>query len=148
MIEIMMNRLPVELSNNAWALYRAIMVHKASRGENIGDSTKVSQQDIINNCTTHSKTTVRKYLKELLDSGYIKIERKKQGELVVNNYKELVKSYSNGEIHPLDLKEAAAKYVNDIIEPVRKHFRISFTLLCFAYSPMSCYGAIGEDVMV
>ncbi len=53
----------------------------------------------------------------------IKIERKKQGELIVNDYKELVKSYSNGEIHPLDLKEAAAKYVNELIEPVRKHFK-------------------------
>ncbi|MFH0936124.1 MAG: tyrosine--tRNA ligase [Candidatus Woesearchaeota archaeon] len=53
----------------------------------------------------------------------IKIERKKQGELIVDNYKELIKSYLNGEIHPLDLKEAAAKYVNNLIEPVRKHFK-------------------------
>jgi tyrosyl-tRNA synthetase len=53
----------------------------------------------------------------------IKIERKKHGELIVDNYKELAKLYSNGEIHPMDLKEAAAKYVNDLIEPVRKHFK-------------------------
>lgn len=53
----------------------------------------------------------------------VKIERKKQGPLVVMNYKELAKLYSNGEIHPLDLKEATAKYVNELIEPVRKHFK-------------------------
>ena len=53
----------------------------------------------------------------------INIERKKQGPLTVTNYKELAKLYSNGEIHPLDLKEATAKYVNEVIEPVRKHFK-------------------------
>ncbi|MFH1332164.1 MAG: tyrosine--tRNA ligase [archaeon] len=53
----------------------------------------------------------------------IKIERKKQGPLTVADYKELTKLYSNGEIHPLDLKEAAAIHVNKLIEPVRKHFK-------------------------
>jgi tyrosyl-tRNA synthetase len=53
----------------------------------------------------------------------VQIERKKQGGLTLTSYNELAKLYSNGEIHPLDLKEATAKYVNEIIEPVRNHFK-------------------------
>jgi tyrosyl-tRNA synthetase len=53
----------------------------------------------------------------------VNIERKKQGPLTIPNYKELAKLYSNGEIHPLDLKEATSRYVNEVIEPVRKHFK-------------------------
>lgn len=53
----------------------------------------------------------------------IKIERKKLGELTITQFNDLEKAYSQGEIHPLDLKEAAAVYINKAVEPVRKHFK-------------------------
>ncbi len=30
--------------------------------------------------------------------------------------------FSGGEIHPLDLKNATAKYINEILKPVREYF--------------------------
>ncbi|MEM4263399.1 MAG: tyrosine--tRNA ligase [Candidatus Woesearchaeota archaeon] len=44
------------------------------------------------------------------------------GDIEINDYDELVKIYSEGKLHPMDLKTAVARYVNDLVEPVRKHF--------------------------
>ena len=54
----------------------------------------------------------------------IKIERpvKFGGTLEFNSYEELEAKYVKGEIHPLDLKNSVAFYINDLIAPVRKHF--------------------------
>ncbi|MEK6904419.1 MAG: tyrosine--tRNA ligase [Nanoarchaeota archaeon] len=54
----------------------------------------------------------------------VKIERDKKfgGDVEFSNYNGLVKSYSDGEVHPLDLKKAVAFYVNKMLDPVRKHF--------------------------
>ena len=54
----------------------------------------------------------------------IKIERPETfgGNLEITGYDELVKIYSEGRLHPMDLKTAVAKYVNELVEPVRKHF--------------------------
>ena len=43
------------------------------------------------------------------------------GELCIKGYDELVKSYKEG-LHPLDLKKAVAATLNELLEPVRKHF--------------------------
>lgn len=39
-----------------------------------------------------------------------------------NSYEELTKEYEEGLLHPGDLKTAVAKVINELIEPVRKHF--------------------------
>lgn len=39
-----------------------------------------------------------------------------------NSYEELTKEYEEGLLHPDDLKTAVAKVINELIEPVRKHF--------------------------
>jgi tyrosyl-tRNA synthetase len=54
-----------------------------------------------------------------------KIERSEKfgGDVSFDSYPGLEKAYSKKEIHPLDLKKASAKYINELIEPVRKHFR-------------------------
>ncbi|MBI1934942.1 tyrosine--tRNA ligase [Candidatus Woesearchaeota archaeon] len=44
------------------------------------------------------------------------------GDLVVGNYKELEKLYSEGKIHPMDLKNAAVFYINEMVNPVRGAF--------------------------
>ena len=45
------------------------------------------------------------------------------GDLVVENYKELEKIYSEGKIHPMDLKNSVAFYINEMVNPVREAFR-------------------------
>ena len=52
------------------------------------------------------------------------VERPKKfgGNLNFGNYEELEKTFGEKELHPMDLKQATANHVNDLIEPVRKHF--------------------------
>ena len=40
-----------------------------------------------------------------------------------NNYADLEKDYAEGILHPGDLKPALSKVLNELIEPVRKHFQ-------------------------
>jgi tyrosyl-tRNA synthetase len=44
------------------------------------------------------------------------------GNLSIGSYDELVKVYSAGKLHPMDLKNAAAARINELVAPVRKHF--------------------------
>jgi tyrosyl-tRNA synthetase len=48
---------------------------------------------------------------------------KKGGELQVKSYNELESLYLKNEIHPMDLKSAAADSLNELIEPGRAVFR-------------------------
>ncbi|MFA5772253.1 MAG: tyrosine--tRNA ligase [Thermoplasmata archaeon] len=54
----------------------------------------------------------------------MKIERppKYGGDMLIKNYDELENLYKNKQLHPLDLKNTTARYLNDILEPVRKYF--------------------------
>ncbi|MEM4230781.1 MAG: tyrosine--tRNA ligase [Candidatus Pacearchaeota archaeon] len=65
------------------------------------------------------------YLKYLIFKRYseIKIERplKFGGDIVVN-YEDLVKIYTEGKLHPLDLKNTVIFYLNEMIKPVRDYF--------------------------
>jgi len=53
-----------------------------------------------------------------------KIERPKKfgGDITFKSYEELEKAYSAGELHPADLKVAAAEAMDKLIAPVRNHF--------------------------
>jgi len=50
------------------------------------------------------------------------VERKYGEKIEFWSYEELEKYYREGKIHPLDLKEAVAHYLNEIIKPIREHF--------------------------
>ena len=52
----------------------------------------------------------------------IKRSEKFGGDLVIENYHELEKLYSEGKIHPIDLKNSVAYYINVMIAPVREKF--------------------------
>jgi tyrosyl-tRNA synthetase len=54
----------------------------------------------------------------------IKIERSEKfgGDIEIESYAELEKLYREGKIHPLDLKNAVAGYLEKMIKPVREHF--------------------------
>ena len=45
------------------------------------------------------------------------------GDIEFDNYIDLEKKYENGEIHPQDSKNTLVYYLNQLIEPVRKHFQ-------------------------
>jgi len=45
------------------------------------------------------------------------------GSLSVSSYDELARIYRSGELHPADLKSATASYINELIKPVRMHFK-------------------------
>jgi tyrosyl-tRNA synthetase len=65
------------------------------------------------------------YLKYLVFKRYskIKISRSEKfgGNLEIN-YSGLEKIYSEGKLHPLDLKKCVSFYLNEMIEPVREYF--------------------------
>jgi len=54
----------------------------------------------------------------------LKIERPKKfgGDIIVNSYDELEKLFGKGKIHPLDLKNSVAEYLEKLIKPIREHF--------------------------
>ncbi|MBU3941118.1 MAG: tyrosine--tRNA ligase [Nanoarchaeota archaeon] len=44
------------------------------------------------------------------------------GTLKYKSYKDLEKDFVDKKLHPMDLKKATAKYINEFLEPVRTHF--------------------------
>ncbi len=55
------------------------------------------------------------------------------GDLKFESYLDLEKSYKKKELHPLDLKNGVASYMNKLLDPVRKHFKSKQTLVKKAY---------------
>ena len=52
----------------------------------------------------------------------IKRPEKFGGDLRIATYDELERLFVDGKLHPMDLKNATAIYVNELLEPVRNHF--------------------------
>lgn len=67
------------------------------------------------------------YTKHLLFESFdsLEIERKKKhgGNIEYHNYKELEKAYKKSELHPLDLKKNVSRYLNQLVKPIREHFK-------------------------
>ncbi len=59
---------------------------------------------------------------EKFDSIKIEGPAKFGGNLEFSNFEELEKSYKEGKIHPLDLKNTVSEELTKILEPVRKYF--------------------------
>jgi tyrosyl-tRNA synthetase len=55
-----------------------------------------------------------------------KVERPEKfgGNVIYKDYSELEKDFIEKKLHPMDLKSASAKYIDELLEPVRKHFQI------------------------
>lgn len=77
------------------------------------------EKEIVNN-------PILDYCKHIIFRRYkeIVIERPQKygGNIVFDSYDELEKTYMEGKLHPLDLKNAIAKYLNELIAPIREHF--------------------------
>lgn len=59
---------------------------------------------------------------EKFNTMEIKRQEKFGGDVVIENYRELEKLYHEGKIHPADLKNTVASYINEMIKPVRESF--------------------------
>lgn len=92
-----------------------------------------SKEDInrkINNAYCPAKQTtdnpILEYMKYIIFEKFktVEIERPSKfgGNISFNSYQELEKTYSTGELHPLDLKKATSNYVDQLVDPVRKYF--------------------------
>ncbi|MEM5879393.1 MAG: tyrosine--tRNA ligase [Candidatus Aenigmatarchaeota archaeon] len=66
------------------------------------------------------------YAKHLIFRKFksMKVERplKFGGTIEFKSYEEVEKAFKQGELHPLDLKNAVADYLDQMIKPVREHF--------------------------
>jgi tyrosyl-tRNA synthetase len=56
------------------------------------------------------------------DEFVIERPTKYGGSITYTSYKDLERDFVTKKIHPMDLKNSTATYVNKIIEPIRKHF--------------------------
>lgn len=52
----------------------------------------------------------------------IKRPSKFGGDIEIDGYKELEKLFKDGKLHPLDIKKETVEALDEILEPVRKHF--------------------------
>ncbi|MBT4538944.1 tyrosine--tRNA ligase [Candidatus Woesearchaeota archaeon] len=60
---------------------------------------------------------------EKVDTFVIERPEKFGGDVTFNSYSDLENSFVKGEVHPADLKTATAKYINELLEPVREYFK-------------------------
>ncbi|MFC1648832.1 tyrosine--tRNA ligase [Nanoarchaeota archaeon] len=69
---------------------------------------------------------VMEYMKyivfEKFDEVVVERPDKFGGNASYSSYKALTEAYLSGDLHPMDLKKACSKYINELMEPVRKHF--------------------------
>ncbi|MEM5812636.1 MAG: tyrosine--tRNA ligase, partial [Candidatus Aenigmatarchaeota archaeon] len=76
--------------------------------------------------TVH-ENPLAEYMKYIIFEKFktVKIERpaKFGGDLELESYSEFARLYEEGKIHPADVKHAVINYINEILEPVRKHFQ-------------------------
>ena len=59
----------------------------------------------------------------IINNFEIKRDKKFGGDLEYRDYEKLEKDYSAGKIHPLDLKNTIASYLDEIIAPIRKNWK-------------------------
>ncbi|MEM2761053.1 MAG: tyrosine--tRNA ligase, partial [Nitrososphaerales archaeon] len=45
------------------------------------------------------------------------------GNVTFGSYVEVEEAFTSKKLHPMDLKQSLARYLNEIIEPVRSHFK-------------------------
>lgn len=59
---------------------------------------------------------------EKIDKFEVKRPEKFGGDIIYNNYEKLEKDFVEKKLHPMDLKNSAAIYINQLLEPIRHHF--------------------------
>ncbi len=86
-----------------------------------------------NGVLEHLKMLVMPVLKSEGKDFVVERPDKWGGDLIYQNYQEVEDDYLSGELHPQDLKEALARELIDILEPIRKRFEGKEGLIEKAY---------------
>jgi len=75
---------------------------------------------------TTAENPLAEYMRYIIFEKHDKVtisrSEKFGGDLAFGSYAEFEEAYNAGKIHPADLKNAVAFYINEIIKPVREHF--------------------------
>jgi tyrosyl-tRNA synthetase len=59
---------------------------------------------------------------ERFDKVLVERDKRFGGDVEFSSFEELASHYVKGELHPLDLKRAVARYIDKLVAPVREHF--------------------------
>ena len=95
----------------------------------VHDSEKEIREKISSACCAPKdveNNPMLDYSKHLIFRAYrdMAVEREKKfgGTIIFGSYEELESAFRKGDLHPADLKDAVAGYVNDMVRPIREHF--------------------------
>jgi tyrosyl-tRNA synthetase len=95
----------------------------------VHDPTEVIERKILNAyCPPRVEegNPVLDYAKHIVfrAMGRLKVEREQKygGDVVYESYEQLRDDYVSGRLHPLDLKRAVARALDELIAPIRRHF--------------------------
>lgn len=86
-----------------------------------------------NGVLEHLKMLVMPVLKSEGKDFIVERPEKWGGDLIYEDYQQVEDDYLSGELHPQDLKEALARELIDILEPIRKRFEGREDLIKKAY---------------
>jgi tyrosyl-tRNA synthetase len=129
-----------ELGHNFVALHTPLITSFKGPGEKMSKSSQGSGIAVTDSYEEIKRTIQHAYCPEKVVEdnpilqisrliifpliGKMKITRDKKfgGNLEFASYEELEKIYQQGKLHPLDLKNAVAEYLEKIISPIRKNF--------------------------
>jgi len=69
---------------------------------------------------------ILEYCRYIIFEKIVKFDVKRQekfgGDVSFSTYEELETAFVKGELHPMDLKNSVSFYLNEMLDPVRKHF--------------------------
>jgi len=57
-----------------------------------------------------------------IDNFSVERPEKFGGTVILKTYADLEKVFANKQVHPMDLKQTVVKYLDQLLQPVRKHF--------------------------
>lgn len=108
-------------SNPASAIFMTDSTEEIQRKMNKAYCPEKSAED--NPVLEYCKYIVFEKLREKKGSAF-EVERPQKfgGNVAYNSYDELEKDFVEGKLHPMDLKNSTAKYIDSFIQPVRSHF--------------------------
>jgi tyrosyl-tRNA synthetase len=75
-----------------------------------------------NGVLSQAKNVIFPYLERIGEIYLVERPEKFGGNVSYNNYEALEKAFVAGDLHPLDLKNTSAKFINQILETVRTRF--------------------------
>ncbi|KAH9500615.1 hypothetical protein Btru_077089 [Bulinus truncatus] len=103
------------------------------------------------NVTDNGVLSFCKFVLFPLRNKAFEIKRKAEngGDIAYDTFEELEKAFANGEVHPGDLKNSVEKYLNELLDPIRKTFESPELkeLVAKAYPIQKKKTAVEDDII-